>query len=74
MEKNYGSREIIQKLKKDGWVLSRIKGDHHQFKCSFKKGCITIQHPFKDLDRDVVNSVFKQAGWNNFSSPGRKIK
>ncbi len=61
--KTYHSKKIIQMLKRDGWVLSRVRGSHHQFKHPDKKGLVTVQHPARDLSGFVVNSIFKQAGW-----------
>ncbi|WP_330925297.1 type II toxin-antitoxin system HicA family toxin [Candidatus Sororendozoicomonas aggregata] len=57
------SREVIQKLKKEGWYLVRTRGDHHQFKHPEKKGKVTVQHPVKDLNIMVLKSIWKQAGW-----------
>jgi len=57
------SREIIKLLKKDGWFLVRVKGDHHQYKHSTKKGTVTVPHPNRDLPPKTVKSIFKQAGW-----------
>jgi len=45
--KSYSSREIIRLLTDDGWYLSDIRGDHHQFKHPIKKGKITVTHPKK---------------------------
>ncbi|WP_221896011.1 type II toxin-antitoxin system HicA family toxin [Bathymodiolus japonicus methanotrophic gill symbiont] len=40
------SREIIKKLKNDGWVLYHVKGDHHQFKHPERQGkCNGQQKP-----------------------------
>ncbi len=63
MGKTYSSRELFKMLKEDGWELTRVKGDHHQFKHPSKKGVVTLQHPVKDLSGFVINSIFKQAGW-----------
>ena len=63
MRKTYHSKEIIKMLKKNGWELDRVRGSHHQFKHSTKKGIVTVQHPVKDLSIFVVNSIFKQSGW-----------
>lgn len=57
------SREIIKLLKKDGWELVGIKGDHHHFKHPHKKGKVTVPHPNKDLPPKTVKSIFKQVGW-----------
>lgn len=63
MGRTYTSRDLFKMLKEDGWELTRVKGDHHQFKHPSKKGVVTLQHPVKDLSGFVVSSIFKQAGW-----------
>jgi len=55
------SREIIKRLKKDGWVLVHIRGSHHQFKHPEKDGRVTVPHPKKDLPKGTVRSILKQA-------------
>lgn len=62
--KTYHSRELIKKLKEDGWILDRVRGSHHQFKHPHKRGVVTVQHPLKNLPDFVLNSIFKQAHWN----------
>lgn len=57
------SRELIKMLKKDGWYLVRVTGDHHHFKHPHKKGTVTVPHPRKDIPKGTLNSIFKQAGW-----------
>jgi predicted RNA binding protein YcfA (HicA-like mRNA interferase family) len=59
------SREIIARLREDGWVLVRTKGSHHQFKHPKKPGLVTVPHPKRDLPRGTVKSIFKQAGWSD---------
>ncbi len=60
--KSYSSSEVIAALKADGWYLKRIKGDHHQFKHTVKKGTVTLQHPVKDLNKNVLRSIERQSG------------
>jgi predicted RNA binding protein YcfA (HicA-like mRNA interferase family) len=43
------SKEIIKRLKQDGWTLHHVKGAHHQFKHPSKPGKVTVPHPKKDL-------------------------
>lgn len=43
------SQEVINILKKNGWVLVRITGSHHIFKHPTKPGHVTVPHPRKDL-------------------------
>ena len=57
------SRDIIKKLKNDGWVLHHVKGDHYQFKHSEKKGKVTVPHPSKDIAIGTLKSIYRQAGW-----------
>jgi len=60
--KSYSSREILQMLFDDGWYIVRTRSDHHQLKHPTKKGLTTVQHPKKDIDPKVVQSILKQAG------------
>lgn len=57
------SREVIALLRRDGWVLVRTRGSHHQFKHQTKPGRVTVPHPKKDLPTGTVKSIFKQMGW-----------
>ncbi|HEY9899150.1 MAG TPA: type II toxin-antitoxin system HicA family toxin [Pantanalinema sp.] len=63
MGKVFSSREIIQRLEADGWYLSKVRGDHHQYKHDTRPGKVTVQHPKKDLYGSTLDSIFKQAGW-----------
>jgi len=56
------SRELIAKLRADGWQLVKTVGSHHQFKHPVKPGKVTVPHPKRDLPKGTVNSVLKQAG------------
>ena len=58
------SREIIKKLKNDGWVLHHVRGDHHQFKHPVKSGKVTVPHPSKDIAIGTLKSIYHQAGWD----------
>jgi predicted RNA binding protein YcfA (HicA-like mRNA interferase family) len=60
--KSYSSREIIDILKKDGWYLYKVSGDHYQFKHEKKLGKVTIPHPKKDLPIGTLKSISKQSG------------
>jgi predicted RNA binding protein YcfA (HicA-like mRNA interferase family) len=62
---NYvNSREIIAKLKDDGWELVHIRGSHHQYKHPGKQGRVTVPHPKKDLPVGTLRSIYRQAGWS----------
>ncbi|MDE6556115.1 MAG: type II toxin-antitoxin system HicA family toxin [Duncaniella sp.] len=57
-------REVLRLLRDDGWELVATKGDHRQFKHKEKKGRVTVNgKPSDDLSQELLNSIFKQAGW-----------
>jgi predicted RNA binding protein YcfA (HicA-like mRNA interferase family) len=58
------SREMIRRLRRDGWQVVRVKGDHHQFKHPGRPGLVTVPHPKQDLPLGTLRSIFKQAGWS----------
>ncbi|MFM2281174.1 MAG: hypothetical protein RLZZ444_3405 [Pseudomonadota bacterium] len=55
------SRNIIQRLKDDGFELVAIRGSHHKF----RKGdrTVIVPHPKKDLPIGTARSIARQAGW-----------
>jgi len=61
MERN--SRKLMRLLEKNGWVLHRISGDHHQFKKDGVAYVITLPHPRRDLPTGLVRRIYKDAGW-----------
>lgn len=58
------SRELISKLKEDGWILVNVRGSHHQYKHPDKLGRVTIPHPKRDLPTGTLRNIFRQAGWD----------
>jgi len=55
------SRELLAKLKADGWFVVNTVGSHVQLKRETKSGRVTIPHPKKDLPLGTVRRVLKQA-------------
>ena len=56
-------RDIIKRLEKEGWYLSRQRGSHRQYKHAKKPGLVTIAgQANEDLAPGTLNSIFKQAG------------
>ncbi len=56
-------RDIIARLREDGWYQVAQKGSHRQFKHSVKRGRVTIAgHGNDDLAPGTLNSVLEQAG------------
>lgn len=60
--KSLSSREVIARLKADGWYEVNVVGSHHQFKHPTKKGRVTVKHPVKDFPPATLKSIEKQSG------------
>ncbi len=56
------SRELIGRLKKDGWYEVKQVGSHKQFKHATKKGRVTVPYPKRDIPLGTLKSVERQAG------------
>lgn len=56
------AKEVIKKLKADGWTEVRIRGSHIQLKHPNKKGLVTVPMHSGDIPRGTLNSILKQAG------------
>ena len=58
-------RDLVKRIKADGWYVERTVGSHMQFRHPSKAGTITVPAGGK-LAREVppgtLNSVLKQAG------------
>ena len=59
------SRDVLKRLKEDGWLLVAVKGSHHPFKHPVKTGRVTVPHPKRDLPRGTVQAIFRQAQINH---------
>ena len=54
-------KDLVKKLKNDGWVLERINGSHH----IMRKDGITVAvpvHAGKDLPIGLLNQLLKDTG------------
>lgn len=56
------SREVIRKLKENGWYEVNQAGSHKQFKHATKIGRVTVPHPSRDIPIGTLKSIEKQAG------------
>ncbi|MCY4017079.1 MAG: type II toxin-antitoxin system HicA family toxin [Gammaproteobacteria bacterium] len=56
------SRDIIKRLKSEGFELAGVKGSHHKF----TKGAVTVivPHPKKDLPVGTARSIAARVGWS----------
>ncbi len=56
------SREVIRRLREDGWYEVAHEGSHEQFKHGTKKGRVTVPHPVREIPIGTLKSIEKQAG------------
>ncbi len=56
------SAEVMAILKKQGWVLIRTKGSHHQLSHPYRPGLVTVPHPRKDIKPGTLAQIWRQAG------------
>jgi predicted RNA binding protein YcfA (HicA-like mRNA interferase family) len=56
------SREIIKRLKADGWHEVGQVGSHVHFKHPTKPGRVTVKHPLKDIPKGTLASIRRQSG------------
>ncbi|MGH7041088.1 MAG: type II toxin-antitoxin system HicA family toxin [Acetobacteraceae bacterium] len=57
------ARDIISKLRADGWAEIGQKGSHRQFRHPAKPGKVTVPgKPSRDLPPGLEGSILRQAG------------
>ncbi|MGD0859744.1 MAG: type II toxin-antitoxin system HicA family toxin [Terracidiphilus sp.] len=59
---NMNSREVIRKLRQNGWFEVAQSGSHKQFKHPVKPGRVTVVYPQKDVPEGTLRSIEKQSG------------
>lgn len=56
-------RELIRLIEKEGWIFSRQKGSHRQFKHPEKQGIVTVSgNTGIDIPPGTLNNILKQTG------------
>lgn len=57
-------REILERLRRDGWVIVTIRGSHRQLKHPTKPGKVTVAGHLRDeVHPKTATSIRRQAGW-----------
>lgn len=58
-------REVVSRLKADGWRIKRKgPGDHVQWDHPKKPGKVTVDMGVREIPTKTLQSVFEQAGWD----------
>ena len=55
-------KELLKKLRKDGWLVDRVNGSHHIMTHPLKPGKPSIPVQDKELGTGLLNDVLKKAG------------
>lgn len=55
-------RELLRRLRDDGWVAKTQKGSHLQLVHPVKKGKVTVPVHGGDIPKGTLNAILKQAG------------
>ncbi len=56
-------RELLKRLRKDGWEIDRTRGDHRQLIHPTKPGTVTVSgHLSDDVHPKTLKTVLRQAG------------
>jgi predicted RNA binding protein YcfA (HicA-like mRNA interferase family) len=59
-------REVLRRLRDDGWVRVKSKGGHRQFKHPTKPGRVTVSGKLSHtIPSGTLKSIFQQAGWDD---------
>ncbi len=56
------SRDIIKRLKQDGFELVSVRGSHHKFRHSDGR-LVIVTHPRKDIPAGTLRSIYDGARW-----------
>jgi predicted RNA binding protein YcfA (HicA-like mRNA interferase family) len=55
-------RDVLKRLKKDGWRVVRQRGSHRVLQHPVKKGIVVVAgHPNQDLAPGTLGSIWEQA-------------
>ena len=58
------SRDIIARLRLDGFEQVSVRGSHHKYVHRKLKLIVIVPHPRKDIPPGTVRSIYRQAGWS----------
>ena len=56
-------RDVLRRLRQEGWEQVRMKGSHRQFRHLERPGTVTVAgKPGVDIPIGTLRNIFKQAG------------
>ncbi len=57
------SRQIIARLRQEGFEEVAVRGSHHKYVHRATRRMVIVTHPRKDIPLGTVRSIYKHAGW-----------
>ena len=55
-------RDVVERVREDGWFLVRTRGSHAQYKHQVKRGLVTIAgQPGDEVHPKTLKSICRQA-------------
>ena len=57
------SRDILKRLKSDGFELVSVRGSHYKFRHRSDGRIVIVPHPRRDIPAGTVRSIYAQARW-----------
>ena len=57
------SRDIIKRLRQDGYEIAGVRGSHHKFYNPQSRLIVIVPHPRKDIPPGTVRLIYNQTGW-----------
>jgi len=57
------SRDIIRRLRREGFRPVAVRGSHHKFQHPETGRVVTVVHPRRDIPIGTLKSIYRQAGW-----------
>lgn len=56
-------RDVLKRLRRDGWELVRTRGSHRQFQHAVKGGTVTLAGGLnEDVNPKTLKSIWRPAG------------
>ncbi len=60
--RNCSSRQILRRLRQEGWEVKAQRGSHIQLVHPSRSGKVTVPHPRDSIPHKTLESIMRQAG------------
>lgn len=59
------TKDVLHRLRKEGWIEHKGKGDHKNFKKLGSREIITVPTGTKEIKEGTYKNIARIAGWND---------